>query len=171
MSILQQTFNHVKEPDIRAEVRGMLYGIGSEPPRGHWVQILRVNLNRPCCINKHSGKWDEPNPNCKACEGLGFFPTKVYTMAFYSFMSGDEKSAAPEILHIHGERYYVTNEVFVDQRQAELSALYEILLDANGNIVEPVQRVVRYNIKAAVPYREDHGKLQYWALNVEKQEV
>jgi len=170
MSMLSSTYS-TAEPNVRTEVHGILYGTRTEPPRGHWVQITRVNLNRPCCVNITSGKWDEPRRDCKACEGLGFFPTLVYVRSRRSYLQGDEQAAAPQIFHIDKVRYYVEHNVFENEKQAELSRLYEIRLDSVGNIVRPIERLVGYNVQVATPFREDSGRIQYWAIDVEKIEV
>jgi len=172
MSLLSNTFSRRNsEANIREEVHTILYGNSCEPPRGHFILILRVNLNRPCCVNIRSGKFDEPSRDCKACEGLGFFPTKVFVKSRRGFLTGDETAAAPQIFHIDGVRYYAEHNVFEDEKQAELSRLYEIRLTDDGDIITPVDRLFGYNIQVATPFREDNGRLQYWALDTEKIEV
>lgn len=172
MSILSGTFtNRNIEANIRDEVHTILYGSACEPPRGHWILVMRVNLNRPCCVNKTAGKWDEPDRDCAACEGMGFFPTKVYIKSRRSYLSGDEEAGAPMIFHPDDVRYYTEHMVFSDQKQAELSKIYEIRLTEDGEIIQPVSRVVGYNIKVGTPFREDNGRIQYWALDTSKVEV
>jgi len=169
MSILSRSFSSM-EPDVREHVNVILNGSSTEPARGHWVLILRPIMNRPCCFNKTSGKWDEPDATCENCEGIGYIVDHVYAKAYKSYMSGTEKAAAPQIYHPHSLSYFVPHDTFESIAQAEISRLIEIRLDNDGNIIEPVIRDVSYNIETPIPYREGAG-IQYWRLNVTKEEI
>lgn len=168
MSLLSRNYQTLTEPNVREEVNSMLNGSATEPARGHWTLILRPILNRPCCFNEASGKWDEANSQCKSCEGIGYVLDHVYAKAYKSYMSGTEKAAATQIYHPHSLSYFVPHNTFSSIKQAELSKLIEVDLDENGSIIEPIVRNVTYNIETPVPYREN-GKIQYWRVNVTRE--
>ena len=172
MSYLSGLYTNGGEADIRAVVNVIINGSDAEPPRGHWVQILRINPSRPCCVNVTSGKWGEANEKkCKTCLGMGWYFDKVITRAKRSRLVGDDPSTAILRAHLHKVRYYFTHDTFMSDHQAEHSRVIEIKNNDDGSLPDPIEEIISYHVQVATPFTCDHGRIEYWALDCERLEI
>jgi len=158
--------------NFRIEFQQLLNDIGSP----HVLRI--VDRTKRCkCISLRDDRHNEPDPNCKICDQLGFLYNDREVLSFKSYEDGPEILGSPQKFRSDAIYFFVAHDSLKAREQSELSRIMEIYLDADGNKTDiygnPSNRnyiMHKYNIVDAVPYREK-GLIIYWRLETKRKDV
>lgn len=158
--------------NLRTEFHNLVYGFDDTPGIGWPVMIWRADLlHRAAGWNLRSNNYDEPQIMKDQLKS-GFLHEILFVKAYRSYNKGDPDTVPWGRSFVDAINYYVDYDVFASRNQALVSELWEIEYnEETGEIVRPVQRTERYKVKHAEMMREDAGKIQFWKLTTEKQEI
>lgn len=138
---------------------------------GHIYVARIVDRTKRCsCIAIRDDRHNEPDPDCKICDQLGFLYNDKEILGYKAYEVGTEIIAEPKRISADKMLFYTTFDAFTDRRQAEFSRIIELKMDTEGVILPGNLIEEKYNVKDAVPFR-DHGQLIYWKLAITTKEV
>ena len=156
------------EPDMRKELNNMFDGIFPEIAKKQ-PGILRkfrrdAKGNRlPCdCIDPNTKEPDK-DTFCPFCQGEGHYwdeiPMDIYKVQ-QSVSGLAENTQGPGLMNNPLMVFYTRSRVEMTKEDK----LIELVLDEDGELVEPVRRKQLYRIGSLVDYRADNGRLEYWKM-------
>lgn len=141
--------------------------------------ILRlVDRTKRCnCIALRDDRHNEPDPNCKICDQLGFLYNDREVLAFKSYETGPQILGSPQVFRADKISFFLAHDSLDAREQSELSRIMEIYLDADGNKTDiygvPSEKnyvLYKYNVQDAIPYREQ-GVIIYWRLDTHRKDI
>jgi len=152
------------EPDMRMELKNTLDGHYPEVSKSQKVLFRKMRKNSSdklidCpCVDEVT---DEPDRDlfCPICHGEGYVWDEVYIDCYKVILRNELIYKAPVTVF-----YCKSSLGFTDEDK-----IIELVLDEEGKVVQPMKRMIRYEIKKAIDFRADSGRLEYWKLDcVEK---
>lgn len=170
--------------DLRDELSALLYGDQLDPGIGRKVLIRRLT-DRKCACQTEKGSADS---NCAYCRGEGWLWTETLNTVYivrnfgsvlnpsnviknqnvtapYGYTDENRALAYAEYtVFPNYERYLRPDHPSFDQ-------LYELKVDENGNLIRPVVRVAKWAIKSVTPHQGDGGRIEFFELGLEKQNI
>jgi len=157
---------------LRSEFHKLVYGADGTPGIGWPVMIWQADLlHRAAGWNLRSNNYDEPQIMKDQLKS-GFLHNIFLIKAYRSYNKNDSNTVPWGRNFVDAINYYVDYDAFTSRNQALMSELWEIAYnEETGEITRPIRRIERYKIKHAEMMREDGGKLQFWKLTMEKQEI
>lgn len=176
--------SETNEIDLRQEFIDLMDGTASEPQRGHWVLLRRMETSQRCsCWNRvavgddrymnDNRKYDEPDKDCKICDGTGYLYRDELHMVRRRVVTpppglgGIEDLVDVGIMHIPYVVYYFRYYV----NPTEKDKIIEIELDRCSKPVRPFNRLTYYNITFAEPFRDINGRIEYWRCSSKKEGI
>jgi hypothetical protein len=168
--------------DLREELRTMLYGDQDNPGIGQQVLIRRL-------LDRHCACWDglrgSPKPDCRYCQGEGwqFIETAnvVYIARnFGSVLNPSSVIMRQQVLAPYGLTdenralgfaefdVFPNYERYLKPEHPSYDKVYELKVDADGELIQPVIRTAKWKISSITTHRGDNGAPQYHELGLEK---
>ncbi len=137
---------------------------------GHLYVARIIDRTKRClCVALINDRYNEPDPDCKICDQLGFLYTDKPILGYKAYEAGKEQSGTPQRMLSDTMIFYTVFDAFTDRRQAQFSRILEVKLSPDGEIIPGNIIEEKYNIKDAVPYRS-HGILIYWKIQITTKE-
>lgn len=138
---------------------------------GYPFCIRKVDRTKRCsCVNATSDHYNEPDPRCSICSGLGFLYKDRIDLAFKSYEKGPEQTASPKKMRANEMCIFTSYDVFDDIAVAEYSQLLELKTDGNGNIIKGNIPIAIFEVDDAIPYFKQGIRI-YWKLRVTRKDV
>lgn len=173
--------------DMRAELHRVIFGDTGMPAQGRTV-ILRRMTDQKCqaCFDNNTGGSNRPNcPYCKG-EGYMFHETKE-KMAIFAGVApvykpgilgtGDYPQAPYGYTDPNRATAYCEFSVFPNyerytlQEHTNYDKLFDLKVDVNGNLAHPLIRVAKWKILGVTPIHGDNGRIEFFELGMEKENV
>jgi hypothetical protein len=169
--------------DLRTEFSALLYGDAFNPGIAQPVLIRRLSDKKCICFDTLRGS---PDPHCKYCQGEGFLwvetlnncyvarnfgsvlnPANVISRQNFTAPTGidDENRALAYFEYSvfpNYERYTIPTHPAFDK-------LYELKVDAGGNVLQPVIRTAKWSIQSLTVHRGDLGAPIYTEIGMQKE--
>ena len=163
------------ETDLRLQMKIFLEGNEYEPRRGHWILLRRMDHRQRCsCWNRKGsgeekysldkGKYNEPELRCPVCNGEGWVYEDELHLVRRRLVSPEIGLAASETMtdigwmNINYIVFYFMYYVAPDKGDKVI----EIDLDDNVDPIRPFKMKETYRIAIAEPFRDQHGRVEYW---------
>lgn len=172
--------------DLRDEMKKVLYGDAISSGQGRPVIIRLISQQKCACYDINTGSGD---PQCPYCDGEGYqFTETLPTMAFFSRNFGSVQNPTSVISqdnvlssygYTDGQRAlaFVEWDVFPNYEKYTMpqsetyDKLYEMKVDQDGNLFYPNLRVAKWKMRAVTPHHGDGGRIEYFELGLEKENV
>jgi hypothetical protein len=144
------------EIDVRAQINTFLDN------RGHSV-FVRKRSNRRCsCWSAR--QFDESDPYCPRCDGYGWI--------YYDYLYKARRRPAfgtygfaPKVRSPLGD-LTASDSIWYfkhDETIAEAYCIIEVSIDADGDPTKPYHFERVHDVKLAHAYRDQKGRIEYWA--------
>lgn len=156
------------EPDLRKELNSMFDGIYPEIAKKQPAVLRKFRRDANgkrilCdCVDVNTKEPDK-DTYCPFCQGEGFFWDEI-ALDIYKrpdAVSGlAENATGPGLMNSPLMVFYTRSSVEMTKEDK----LVELLLDEEGEPVEPIRRKQLYRIGSLVDYRSDNGRLEYWKM-------
>ena len=171
--------------DLREEMDALLFGRVDVTPIGRQVILRRVTNEKCVCWDETSGG---PDRDCIYCDGEGYLWTEtqetmcifrgiapvykpgvmasgMYPQAEYGYTDPNNGTAFARFdCFLNYERYTIPEHLSYDK-------LYEIKVNLEGSISYPLSRAIKWKILSVVPVQGDFGRIEYFELALEKENV
>ena len=160
--------NVSQEPDMRQEMNNTLDGYGPEVAKKQPAILRKMRIPKQVCpcvdINTH-----EPDKDtfCPFCWGEGRYWDEIAIDVYRVIIKSDvgnaqkERVFSPGLLNEPVVIFYTRSSVDI----SEDDKIVELVLDIEGDAVQPLQRKKLYRIVTPIDLRSDHGRLEYWKLD------
>ena len=160
------------EPDLRKELANTLDGHYPEVAKAQEALLRKVRLD----ANNKSIKCEcvdivtkEPDKDffCPICHGEGHLWDEVYIKVYKVLLKSDVGNVYREVMKAPGLQNS-SMSVFFCKSSVDITSkdkIVELSLDKEGKLSMPFRRRVLHKIVAAVDYRADNGRLEYWKLD------
>jgi len=151
--------------DLRIEFHRILYGYGSARPKGHWISYRRYD---PTITSEFYNKRTK-----EGVEG----PAYIYTDSYYRTRKVPISKSSDQLMQLKpgidiGDTYVYYLDY--DIRPKIDDDIFELDLE-DHSITNPVacayRYTERYKIKRVHPYRLENGRIQYWLVVAQFDEV
>lgn len=133
------------------------------------LRVMRRDSNNdliPCaCVNEVTHEADRDH-YCPLCLGEGSYWDEEYVY-FYRWEQGYDTSKALRDMNIVPGNINVPLKIFYLDYQEYLTAedrVIELVLDSDGEPVEPLRRRGIYRLGTVYDHRLDNGRLEYWKV-------
>ena len=160
------------EPDLRKELGNTLDGHYPEVAKARQALLRKMRLDANGKLTK-CGCVDsvtkEPDKDffCPICHGEGYLWDETYIKVYKVLLKSDVGNVYREVMKAPGLQNSSMSVFFckslVDITQKD--RIIELSLDAEGEVSTPFKRRALHKIVAAVDYRADNGRLEYWKLD------
>ena len=149
--------------DIRKEIKTLKDSVGF-----YWLALRSVALDEPCieCSKTVGGNYDQPDPNCSTCLGIGYtWVDKIVKGFTYQFAPGFDFRAEIGMLNTQSRIYMLEH----DAMPKNLDHILELdLNEATGRPKQPITINRSFKIQGAFPQRGDKGRIELWRCFVEE---
>ena len=170
------------EPSMRDELIRMFDGVWPEVPKKQPTVLRKMrrdsngNTTQCPCVDKITREPDV-DTRCPICAGEGFIWDEILIDAYKIVLEGDTGEASreslitPGLINIPLVVFYTTYDVAVvlEENNEVKDKVVELMLDTEGNPILPYKREALYRIGAAIDFRSDQGRLEYWKLTCYKE--
>lgn len=171
--------------DLRDELKNIFYGDKTNPGIAQSVLIRRITDKRCVCWDGLQGS---PEANCKYCRGEGFLWVETLNSVYVVRNFGGVLNPSSVI----SRQNFLSNSGYTDDNRALAYAefdcfpnyerylspshptydkLYELKVDANGGLIQPVIRTAKWKMRSVTPHRGDNGKVIYFEIGLESESV
>jgi hypothetical protein len=179
----QQYYPNNQVFDLRDQLSALFYGDASNPGIAQKVLVRRLSDKYCVCWN---GKTGSPDSACRYCQGEGWLWVETLNSCYMAFNFGGvlnpsnvisrssvvgpagvtdenralayfEASAFPNY-----ERYTIPTNAGIDK-------LYELKVDPNGRMLQPVVRTSKWKIASFTVHKGDDGEVIFCELGLEKE--
>jgi hypothetical protein len=164
-----------QEIDLRYEMDLMLKGNSYYPRRGHWVLLRRMDKRQRCtCWNRKGqgddqftidkGKYNEPELRCPICHGEGWLYEDELHLTRRTLVSptiglaGSEQMSDVGWMNINYIVFFFMHPVAPNRGDK----IMEIELDDNADPIRPYVVKEIYRVAVGEPFRDQHGRIEYW---------
>jgi len=176
MTIHSITSNHYdsnSEIDMRAEMNQFLYGGDGEPIRGQLGLIWKADITRRLSnFKREANHYPESKPQPDYLES-GFMHTELEKNIWIGFTGGQQTASPDGRINPATTFIYCEHDIFASIRIAELSEIWSLILDSDGNPIKEdgvYKKDIRWNIRQAYPLREQGARIEYWRFHCERQD-
>ncbi len=156
------------EPDLRKELNNMLDGIFPEIAKKQPCVLRKFRRDdrdkriKCDCVDINTKEPDK-DTFCPFCQGEGYYWDEI-NMDTYKVQQSTsglaENAQAPGLMNNPLMVFYTRSSVAMTKEDK----LVELVLDEDGDPVEPIRRKQLYRIGSLVDYRSDNGRLEYWKM-------
>lgn len=151
------------EIDLRQEMHELLYGSAGEIAKGKVGLLRKMRTDsdgepiRCPCRNKIT---DEPDRDsfCRFCHGHGYFWDE--TEIVYYKNDDSFRKVEGKVQEYEGDMFFFEYDEVISPHDF----IIEIVLDNDGQPVQPVQRLKVYDIMSADQFRADYGRVEFWQI-------
>ena len=171
--------------DLREEFEKLLYGSYDGPPIYQTVMVRFIQDEKCACFDANSGS---PDALCPWCNGEGFLFDEVLKDCYIARNWGnvlnpssviqrqnflgpygytDENRAMAYMDYKAFPRY----ERYLKPEHPTYDKLYELKVDDNGELSYPLVRVAKWNMKSVTAHHGDWGRIEYFEIGLEKQNI
>jgi hypothetical protein len=171
--------------DLRDEFHKIIYGDYITPAQGRPILIRSFSETKCTCYDKNTGS---PDPFCPYCDGEGYLFTEFLTYAYFARNFGSVQNPATVISqdnflssygYSDGQRALAFVEwlTFPDYEKYTLpksqiyDKLFEMKVNPNGSLLYPNTKVAKWKMRAVTPHHGDGGRIEYFELGLEKENV
>lgn len=169
--------------DLRQEIKDLFYGSLDGPGISRPVLIRRLQDQKCVCWTENS---QSAKPGCRYCLGEGFLFTETLEQVYIARNFGSVQNPATVIsIQSALAPYGYTDEnrclafaeyfVFPDYERYSIptthkfDALFELKIDENGDLVTPIIRTAKWQVRSVTPHHGDHGRIEYFELGLQKE--
>jgi len=149
--------------NIRKEIDLLIDSVGFS-----WVALRSVNLNLPCveCTKVIDGNFDQPNPDCPNCLGIGYaWVDKIIKGFRVQYAPGFDFKSNLGIINTQSQVYILR----YDNMPKNIDYILELDLHENtGEPKQPFKIKRNFKIQSAFPQRGDRGRIEFWRCFVEE---
>jgi hypothetical protein len=163
------------EIDLRSEMSLMLEGNAYYPRRGHWILLRRMDKAQRCvCYNRKGqgeeqysldkGKYNEAELRCPICNGEGWLYEDELHLSRRTLVSpsiglaGSETMSDIGWMNINYIVFYFMH--YVAPKRGD--KILEIELDDKADPIRPFKIVEIYRVAIGEPFRDQHGRIEYY---------
>lgn len=174
----------VGEIDLRLEMKALLEGSDNSPRRGHWVILRRMDKRQRCTCWKEKnktggdttrdqGKYNEPKLRCPICHGEGWVYVDELHLSRRRLVSPEIGLAAQEQLSDIGwfNINYICYYFMYYVNPSKGDKIIEIDLDDQGDPIRPFVQKEMYRVAVSEPFREEHGRIEFWRCSAKLEVV
>lgn len=171
--------------DLRDELHSFLEGDFVNPGAGQAMLIRRITDQKCVCFNDANGS---PNPACRRCQGEGYMWRETLNVGYIGKNVGSVLSGASSIPNQNQTAAWGTSdenralayfefdvfpnyERYMRPEHPTYDKVYELKVDEEGNLIQPVIRTAKWKIRSLTPHRGDHGRIEFFELGVDKESV
>jgi hypothetical protein len=171
--------------DLREEMDHILFGSFDMPGVGRPLLIRFIQDTHCACWDSATGS---PNPHCGFCQGEGYQFTEQPTVGYIARNFGgvqnpstviSQQSALDTYGYTDAQRALVflrydtfpNYERYMRPDHPAYDKLYELKVDDSGTAVFPVVRAAKWRIKSVTPHHGDGGRIEYFEIGAEKENL
>ena len=149
--------------DLRKEIKVLKDSVGF-----HWLALRSVALDEPCteCSKSVDGNFDQPNPTCSTCLGIGYtWIDKIIKGFRYQFAPGFDFKADLGIINTQSRIFVLEHDSMPKNKD------YILELDLNektGKPKSPFKIMRSFKVQGAFPQRGDKGRIEHWRCFTEE---
>jgi len=157
------------EIDLRAWFDDIVFGTGGKVPHGKWILIRHMRHNadgsKVACSCKNPDT-DEGSPTCPYCQGESWLWDERWYKGYSGFvgpqggLAGKDRFPPPGLVKVDYKVFYFRYDTPIRHGDKVI----EVLLDEEGKIIQPFQRVAIYKPQTVADYRADNGRIEYFAV-------
>lgn len=182
------TYNFYPKPttfSLRDEFHALLHGDLVNQGIGQAVLIRRIYDEKCVCFNQASGS---PNPSCIYCQGEGYLWTETPETGYVGRNIGSVLSGANSIpnqnqlaawgnsdenraLGYFEHSAFPNYERYLRPDHPTCDKLYELKVDAEGVLVQPVVRTAKWKIRSVFLHRGDNGRIELVECGLDKESL
>lgn len=144
------------EVNVRTQVTNML------ETRGHAVFVRKRTSRRCSCYRRE--QYDEPSKTCPYCDGYGWYyqdyEYKTRRRPAFGTFGFNPKANTMLADIMSGDCVFYFKW---DNPITEAYRILEVTIDADGDAELPYQIERVHDIKLSHPYRDQYGRIEYWA--------
>lgn len=183
--------------DLRDEMAKIIHGSADLVGQGRTTILRRLtDTTCPACWDKTSG--GSSRPNCPYCKGEGYqfyetietvvifrgvapvykpgvLATGQYPQAGMGYTDTNRATAYLEVLRPDGTETYPNYERYTKIEASAYDKLYETKVDTEGvSIIDSAGQYIRsakWKVLSVVPTHGDHGRVEFFELGLEKENV
>ncbi len=165
---------HARELDLRQELFNTFFGTTSEVAKSSKGLLRRIrydNKNNPVlcpCVDRVTREQDK-DYFCPVCLGERYLFDESF-LDFYKVQHADDnalKSKPVGMINVDVAVFYLRYGSAI----TDYDKIIEINLGIDGNIQYPIKRVNIWRINELVPLRLDHGRLEFYKVFVNHEDV
>ena len=171
--------------NLRDELRDLFYGYQDNPGIAQAVLIRRL-------LDKHCVCWDgltgSPAPDCRYCQGEGYLFVETLNYVYIARNFGSVLNPASVInrqeflsqygltdenraLCIAEHDCFPNYERYLKPEHPSYDKLYELKVDDEGVLIQPVLRTAKWKMRSVTPHRGDGGRVELFEIGLEKENV
>ena len=171
--------------DLRDEFHNILFGTYDLVGAGRPVLIRFLTDQHCVCWDGLTGS---PDTNCGYCQGEGYLFREEQHIVYVARDFGNVLGSSTGI----GQQNQIAKQGFTDSQKAiawaeynvfpdyekytrpgqhSIDKLYELKVDDNGKAVFPLVRTAKWNMRSVTPMHGDFGRIEYFELGLEKQNI
>lgn len=171
--------------DLRDELHILLFGGGDNPGIAQAVLIRRL-------LDQHCACWDgisgSPTPSCVYCQGEGYLFVETLNGVYIARNFGSVLNPASVInrqeflaqygltdenraLCIAEHDCFPNYERYLKPEHPSYDKLYELKVDDDGVLVQPVVRTAKWKLRSVTPHRGDGSQITYFEVGCEKENL
>jgi hypothetical protein len=171
--------------NLRDELDDLFNGNQDNPGIAQYVLIRRL-LDQNCVC--WDGTTGSPQPECKYCQGEGFLFVETLNLVYIARNFGSVLNPASvinrqEFLSQYGQtdenralgfaQYdcFPNYERYLKPEHPSYDKLYELKVDDDGSLVQPVVRTAKWKMRSVTPHRGDNSAIIYHELGLEKENL
>jgi hypothetical protein len=171
--------------DLRNELKKLFYGDIDNPGIAQSALIRRLQDEFCECWNVQTNSADD---NCRYCQGEGHKWIETLNHIFLIRNFGGVMNPSSVI----SRQNNLTNYGYTDENRAlayteydcfpnyerylgqdhpSYDKLYELKVDFEGKLVQPLVRTIKWKMRSVTPHRGDFGRIEYFELGLEIESV
>lgn len=164
---IRQSTKPYNEIDLRKGFDDLVFGIEGKIPHGHWVILRNVrydeNHEPTECVCLRNKQTIESDILCSYCSGEGYLWDEQWIYC-YSMHSGSDSGLARKYISSGAGEIKTDYVVFFlryDTIIREKDKIIEVLLDTEGEIIQPFVRTNYFEPSTIIDFRADNGRIEY----------
>jgi hypothetical protein len=171
--------------NLRDELTALFYGDESNPGIAQTVLIRRLLDQHCACWYASNGS---PNSACQYCQGEGFLFVETLNNVYIARNFGSVLNPASVInrqeflaqygltdenraLCIAEHDCFPNYERYLKPEHPSYDKLYELKVDDDGVLVQPVVRTAKWKMRSVTPHRGDGSQVTYFEVGLEKENL
>lgn len=161
--------------NMREEFDKLINGGGNSPVRGQQMLIWEADITRKVeDFKQYSETFPEASRTSERLQS-DYVHTESLVRGWVGYTGGSEDTVALRKWNANTAFFYLEHDVFDSIKIAELSEVWTLVLDSDGDVTYDTEgnyvRDIRWNIRQAIPFREINGRIEFWRLHCERQEI
>ena len=171
--------------DLREEIHGILHGDELGDGVGRSILIRRIKDQTCVCFDKSKGS---TNPGCRYCLGEGYMWTETLNFGYLGRNLGSVLGSSTVISNQNALANFGTSddgkalayfeydvfpnyERYLRPDHPTCDKLFELKVDDNGNLVQPIIRVAKWKMRSVTPHQGDRGRIEFFECGLDKENL